>query len=206
MNHANKRGQWSRKATQKPDGLLNAEATALDSKIHYACAPFDRAERQANDIWGIDRLPELVGPVMAGKYGHCVGKLNEAIQAKDTLAVEQWAGVCIRGLAAMDKQARADNHTPAGDLFWEVKVPTPQGQPPRYVGIIKHPSDLAPAKAARPDLTFYNRHELGLAMEQWLTTPLVQVTKEKFPHATITRIKPRTPVDYRNGGDPIPEL
>jgi len=195
-----------REKTQKPDGILNPEATAAESACHFACAPFDKATGDANRKWGIDRLPGLVSTETARKYGHCVGKLSEAIQARDAPLVEQWAGVCIRGIAKLEQEAVEAGHKPASGIFWEGYAEKTDDHPALRFGVLADGNQWQAAKAARPDLTFFNIHEVGLALQQKLATPLVMETKKHFHTANVTRLTPKDPVNWAAGGDPIPDL
>lgn len=196
-------GKYRRSKTEKPDGLLSPDVTAAQSKVHFVCAPFDRANSEADAKWGIDRLPSLVGPDMAAKYGYSVGKLNEAVNAVDADLAEQWAGVCIRGLNAMDAEATKRGHKPARGEFIEVEVPGNDGKPFR-IGILKDAGQREAAKAIRPDLMFITPREAALAYQTRLTTPPLAAVKERFPNSEITAVRPNPPVDYANGGDEIP--
>ena len=193
-----------REKTQKPDGITNPDATAAEGKCHFVCAPLGKAEDEANRTWGIDRLPGLVSAETAGKYGYCVGKLSEAIQAGDSDLAEQWAGVCIRGIFKMDAEARAAGHQPATGEFWEGYAPETDDHPELRFGVLADGNQWQTAKAARPDLTFFSIHEVGLALQQKLATPLVMETKKHFLGANVTRIKPKDPINWAAGGDPIP--
>jgi hypothetical protein len=94
------------------DRILQPGATAAETACDHAVAPFDRLARQMDATWGIDRLPELVSPETAAKYGRALGFLNEAIDAADPARTAAAATNCIRGMHAMDAEARAAGHTP----------------------------------------------------------------------------------------------
>jgi len=195
-----------REKTKKPDGILNPEATAAESACHFACAPFDRATKAADRKWGMDVLPGLVSVETAAKYGKAVGKLSEAIQERNPALVEQWAGVCIRGLTALDAEATQAGHRPAGGKFTEGYVAATDDRPALRFGVLHDDAERQAAQAKRPDLMFFTAHEVGLALQQKLATPLVVETKKRFPGATVTRIKPADPVNWAAGGDEIPDF
>jgi len=198
--------QWRLPKTQKPDGITNPDATAAEGKCHFVCAPLGKATDDANRKWGIDRLPGLVSGETAGKYGYSIGKLSEAIQARDGDLAEQWAGVCIRGIFKMDAEATAAGHKPASGIFWEGYAPETDDHPALRFGVLADGNQWQTAKAARPDLTFFNIHEVGLALQQKLATPLVMETKKHFHTANVTRLTPKDPINWAAGGDPIPDL
>lgn len=77
-----------------------------DDAIVGALRPFWRAEDKASQRWGgIVRLQSLVSPELSARYGSAYAKLQAAIKAFDSQETARLAGVCIRGLEALDKAA-----------------------------------------------------------------------------------------------------
>jgi len=77
-----------------------------DEAIVGALRPFWRAEEKAAQKWGgIVRLQSLVSPELSARYGSAYAKLQAAIKAFDSQETARLAGVCIRGLEALDKAA-----------------------------------------------------------------------------------------------------
>jgi hypothetical protein len=77
-----------------------------DEAIVGALRPFWRAEDKASQKWGgIVRLQSLVSPDLSARYGSAYAKLQAAIKAFDSQETARLAGVCIRGLDALDKAA-----------------------------------------------------------------------------------------------------
>jgi hypothetical protein len=70
-----------------------------------ALKPLDRVAVEFEAKWGVERLPRLVAPDMAAKFGSARDKLNEAIRENDGEAVAKRAAVMIRGWQALDKAA-----------------------------------------------------------------------------------------------------
>lgn len=181
----------------KFDTLTNPDARAEDTKRHHMVAPFDRAARAMDDKWGIDRLPELVTPELAEKFGDTMAKLNDAIRTGDELA--GWVGVGIRAFAALDAEAERLGAQPASREVIEVEV-----DGIRY-GIMRDDAAWPAIKAERPDLVLVTAREAANAVRN--KSPLGEVTdkvREHFPDATVTKAVQLPPVDYANGGDPIP--
>ena len=112
----------ARQFARRRDPLVHPGATSAEMAIGNAIAPFDRAVRETEIKWGIDRLPELVSPESAAKWGSAVGKLNAAIDSGDVQEVTARVGVCLRGLTALDTEARAAGHQPIAPDAWEVEV------------------------------------------------------------------------------------
>jgi len=204
--HKNSGQKFTRKPTQKPDNLVSPEITAAQSKCHFVCAPFDRANELSDAKWGIDRLPGLVSSETAGKYGGAIGSLNEAMGALDAELVEQWAGVCIRGLAAMDAEAIKLGHTPASGEFIEIEVPEFNEMPAIKIGILKDARQREAAKAIRPDLTFITAREAATAYQVKLATPLVKQVKDLFPDAEVTKVKSLGAKFFADGGDDLADV
>lgn len=77
-----------------------------DDAIVGALRPFWRVEDRASQKWGgIVRLQSLVSPELSARYGSAYAKLQSAIKAFDSQETARLAGVCIRGLEALDKAA-----------------------------------------------------------------------------------------------------
>jgi hypothetical protein len=91
--------------TKKPEAVAYRDPYQ-DEAIVGALRPFWRAEEKAAQKWGgIVRLQSLVSPELSARYGSAYAKLQAAIKAFDSQETAQLAGVCIRGLDALDKAA-----------------------------------------------------------------------------------------------------
>jgi hypothetical protein len=77
-----------------------------DDAIVGALRPFWRAEDRTAQRWGgIVRLQSLVSPELSARYGSAYAKLQAAIKSFNSQETARLAGVCIRGLEALDKAA-----------------------------------------------------------------------------------------------------
>lgn len=180
---------------RKHDRLTYGGAPAAEVQCDMALAPFDKAMRDAERKWGIDRLPELVSSDTAEKWGYSLGKLNEATAGTDPLVVKQWVAVCLRGLEKMDAEAIAAGHQPSDPDIWEYDY---NGH--RF-GIIADGREWPAAYARRGDLTIYTMQEVAVALTAHKNAlAAVSAVKDAFPGAEVT--------DIRKGGkfpdDPIP--
>lgn len=93
------------KRTKKPETIVPRDPYQ-DEAIVGALRPFWRAEDKASQRWGgIVRLQSLVSPELSARYGSAYAKLQSAIKAFDSQETARLAGVCIRGLEALDKAA-----------------------------------------------------------------------------------------------------
>lgn len=176
-----------RHQTKKFDRLMTPDAKPEEIACDHACAPFDRAMRDAERKWGIDRLPGLVSPETAAKFGSAMGKLNDAINSGDAAATAARVGVCIRGLAAMDAEAVAAGHQPTPPEAWDVEVAG------RVCAIIRDDRLWPVLAAARPGLTIYTLREVALALAEY-GQGVVKV-KEAFSGAEVTAIRERTKLE-----------
>lgn len=183
---------------RKGDRLLNPDSRREEIACDHAIAPFDRLATEMERKWGIDRLPALVSPETATRYGHAIADLNVAIAKNDPAAVLACANNCIKGLNVMDAEATAAGHQPATGEFWEYDL---EGF--RFA-VMPDAAEWQSAKAKRPDLRFFTMREVAIALRHYCENYPIGEVKQKFPQAQITKITNRAPVDYANGGDPIP--
>ena len=185
----------------KSDRLITPDASADEIRCDHAVAPFDRLARTMDDRWGIDRLPELVSPETAERYGSAIAKLNAALSAGDAEETVKRAQVCMRGLKAMNDEAEAAGHKPNSGDWWECEVDG------FTFAIVRDIGDWPHVKRDRPNLTIYSLREIGLIVKAAAQTPFVAATKEAFPGAEIARITPsRLPDDFwERGGDEFSE-
>jgi hypothetical protein len=99
------KGRKMQRKTKKPETVAYRDPYQ-DEAIVGALRPFWRAEDRASQRWGgIVRLQSLVSPELSARYGSAYAKLQAAIKAFDSQETSRVAGVCIRGLDALDKAA-----------------------------------------------------------------------------------------------------
>lgn len=181
---------------KKGDRLLNPGARKEEIQCDYGVAPLDRVAREYDRKWGIDRLPELVSPETAEKYGYSIARLNEALEATDPEQCKAWAAVCIRGLHAMDAEAAKAGRLPASGKYLEHEH---EGF---KFGVLFDGAEWQTAQAERPDLKFYTMQEVAVALKAVnLDNPLFAEAKRAFPKAEVTNIKMRTPLEIELGDD-----
>lgn len=194
MNAKTKRARFEKKDDFVRHGSLTAEEIACD----YGVAPFDRAYRDMDMKWGIDRLPQLVSTETAAKFGSALAKMNTAIEAADPKETAARAGVCIRGLAAMDAEATGYGAKPAARDIWEV-----QADGITY-GIMRDSDGWQAIKAERPDLILVSLNEVAQALSRnSVIHQAVEQVTAAFPNAKVKRAEQKPVADW-NVGDPIP--
>lgn len=171
---------------RKADKLTHPTATGNDIRHDYACAALDHAARQMDGLWGQDKLPELVSPAMAEKFGSAMAKLNAAILSDDPSETAARAAVCIRGLAAMDAEARAAGHVPTPPDAWRFDLDG------TACAIVRNPGDWTALLATMPGVRLYSVLEVSNALRHY--GGIVAAVKDAFPAATVTAVR-RKPDD-----------
>lgn len=166
------------------DRLICPGATPDQVRCDFALGPFDRAAREMERLWGVDRLPELVSPETAAKYGSAMAKLNAAINSEDADMVAARATVCIKGLAVMDAEARALGHKPAPAEVWLYEH---EGH--RF-GVIRETGDWTTLQDSLPGVTLYSMREIAIAMAAYKSAlPTIAAVKAAFPGTQIARVR-----------------
>lgn len=186
--------------TRKGDRLTGLNDRKNEIACDHALAPFDRAARDMDQKWGIDRLPELVSPTMAAKYGEAIGYLNECIAKEDAALIADAATNCIRGMAAMDAEAIANGHQPATGEHWEYEL-RDEDEVFRFA-IMKDDREWPALKAARPDLLIFTMHEAAVALRGLSRKVALESVKQHFPGAQVQNA-PQLPKSFWDHGDAI---
>jgi len=171
---------------RKGDRFMAPGATANEIRCDYAVAPFDRASRDMEARWGIDRLPELVSPETAAKFGSAMAKLNAAIDSNDAEEVAARAGVAMRGLHAMDAEAKQRGHQPLPPDAWPFLA-----RDGAACVLIRDARESALAEAAYPGATIYTLREVVNALAEY-DCAVVREVKQHFPGAEVVASRPLT--------------
>lgn len=186
---------------KKADRLLTPGSDRSPEAIRcdYAVAPVDQRARQMDKKWGVDRLPELVSPVTAQKFGSALARLNAALDATDPDEALARAAVVIRGLDAMDAEAEAAGAPQASPHVIQAEV---DGW--RF-GILTDAAFWPAAQEAHPGLTLFSLREIAVAMRTMqMHHPMIEEAK-KIGGAEIIAIKPKLDAAFwDDGGDDIP--
>ena len=167
---------------KKNDRILHKGATANAIKADLSLAPFDKAVRDADKRWGVDRLPELVSTESAAKWGKAMAGLNGAIDAEDPDKVKFWVEVCIRGLEAMDAEAVSLGRPVSDPMIWEHEY---EGT---VYGIIEDGREWPAAYAKRPGIAIHNMREVAVALHAH-RNGLVDAVKLAFPGAEVKAVR-----------------
>jgi hypothetical protein len=97
---------------KKHDPMLHPAASRESIECDIALAAFDRASREMDKAWGVDRLVELVSPDIAKRWGQAMADLNEAIISNDPPMVQGKGGHLL---------ARHEGHERSGRGCWDAK-------------------------------------------------------------------------------------
>lgn len=185
------------KRQKKSDRLMYAGISKDEMMCDMAIAPMDRLAEQMDTIWGIDRLPELVSPATAAKYGSAMAKLNAALEANDPAEVQLRAEVVMRGLNAMNAEAKQLGAQPASTDVWEVEL---NGE---TIGIMRDARNWKAIQAQRPSLRLVTLREVAVALEAWsqsVPAEYERAIKASFgDEAEVVSYKVKKNID-----DPIP--
>jgi hypothetical protein len=167
---------------KKDDRILHKGATANEIKADLSLAPFDKAVREMDKRWGIDRLPELVSVESAAKWGKAMAGLNAAIDAQDPDKVKFWVEICLRGLTAMDAEAVSLGRPVSDPMIWEHEY---EGQ---VYGIIEDGREWPAAYAKRPGIAIHTMREVAVALHEH-RNGLVNAVKLAFPGAEVKAVR-----------------
>jgi hypothetical protein len=178
---------------KKEDRILSKGATAEEIRADLSLAPFDHAAREMDKRWGVDRLPELVSPESAAKWGKAMAGLNGAIDAKDPDKVKFWVEICLRGMQSMDAEAVAMGRPVSDPMIWEHEY---EGV---VYGIIEDGREWPAAYAKRPGIAIHTMREVAVALHEH-RNGLVNAVKLAFPGAEVKAVR-RKPSDLEDDFD-----
>lgn len=178
------------KRPQKYDRFTRPDATATDTAIYHAVAPFDEMGRKMEIKWGVDRLHALMTPEVAAKWGTTMNNLNAAIASQDVAAVIECVASCLRGLDYMDTEAERQGHHPQSPDVWEAEIDG------FHFAILKDGAQWPALKAARPDIRYFTMREVANALKAYGGAhPLVQAAKAAFAQTEITAVNQKSDLE-----------
>jgi hypothetical protein len=172
---------------RKDDRLIHQGASATEIQCDLATGPFDRECRRLDAKWGVDRLPELVSPETAARWGTAMANLNAAINANDPALVVARVNACLRGFAAMDAEATAAGHQPITPEAIEIEVDG------KLCAVLRDDAAWRAYQAMRPGVRTYTMREVANALSAYGQT--VGAIKDAFPGATVTAVRKPTALE-----------
>lgn len=166
------------KPKKRGDYLLDRQAQQTEIECDKAAAVLDRKAIQMSEIWGEDKLPELVSIQTAQKYASAIAKFNDAMQSGNPAEVAKRAGVCVRGLDAMHAEAEAAGQPRASGDFWQI--------PDTNYAVMRDGLEWRKCQKERPDLIFISLQEVHTALKACrIDNPIFAEIKRQFPQAEI---------------------
>lgn len=183
---------------RKSDGLLGGSPSPAELRIDYLLAPLDRARRECNARWGIERIFELVPYDMLDRFASASSRLSKAVDERDIDEVKERVSILLRGYAALDAAALEAGHIPGDLAFWEYEL-----EDGFRFAIIPDVEDWPKMAAARPDLKFFTMREIANLLRDLEASPTFRAARAAFPGAEISGIVPRStpPVPVSSKGD-----
>lgn len=178
------------KRQKKADRILHGDLTKPEIACDYGVAPFDRMAIEMDRKWGVDRLPELVSPEIASKYGNTLAELNQALRSNDPDASIKWAEACMRGMAFMDAEAERLGHKPMPSEMIEVEADG------FHIGILKDAAQWQDIADARPGLKLVSPRQVAMAVK-FYEENFIDTVKGSFPDAKVIQMKPPLQVDHQ---------
>lgn len=169
---------------------MTLDLTPAQLEINRLLERLDECAKQHECKWGVDRLQTLAGPQLRQKWDTQIAKLNAAITSSNLTDMRQLVEGTIRAWGILEQEAMQSGHTCHPPEVWEVQHPSSG----RVYRICK---TLLDAKAVTEEgYCVYTLEEIARLLE---TKQMVNVVKENFPGAVVTRVTP----DWKKG-DEIP--
>ena len=183
---------------RRPDVFIDSDVygNSIADAIHHALLPLDRTASEMELKWGCDRLPSLVSPETASRFGSAKAKLDAAIQANDPQEVARRAAVMIRGWDKMDAEATERGSKALSPDIWSHT--TSDG-----FKVAVSRSNAEAIKSIRTDkrlegVAVYSLDEIGRIL-QAESHRLLDTAKKAFPEAVVSDVRkkkaPATPFD-----------
>jgi hypothetical protein len=172
---------------RKDDRLIHSGAKPEEIACDTATGPFDRLCREMDRKWGQDRLPELVSPETAARWGQAMANLNAAINATDPEMVVARVNACLRGFAKMDAEATAAGHQPIPPQAQEIEVDG------KLCAVLWDASAWPVYQTIRPGVRTYTPLEVANALAAYGKT--VAAIKDQWPGAEVTAVRTPTPLE-----------
>lgn len=151
-----------------------------------AKASLDRLDAVASAMerkWGIDRLPKLVDAPLAVRFRSQAERLDAAICLNVSAAISAQAEAMLRAWNALDAAAITGGWKPLAPTVWETVLP----ETGEVVAIVRD-FDEAFALAKERKGAVWTLAEVAIAIEAFGDT--VRATKEAFPGAEVTAVRP----------------
>jgi len=167
---------------RKHDRILHRAATAREIECDLIVAPLQRQIELADAKYGYDVLPLLVMPETAAKWARATAGLHEAVGEQDVEKVKAWVQVCLRGLIAMQEEAKSNPDNLLPPQIWDCEV---DGE---TFCVIRDARQHERASRLRPGRRVYTMREVAVALRA-MQTHLVDTVKDTFAGAEIVGVR-----------------
>ncbi len=172
---------------QKQDRLMHYGASDAEIKTDFATGPFDEMARAMDRKWGVNRLPDLVSPEMNQRWAQAMINLNFAINSADPELTAARVAACLRGFAAMDREAEAAGHKPIPPAAQEIEVGG------KLCAVLWDDAQWPAYMALRPGVRTYSPREVANALDAYGGT--VAAIKDQWPGSQVTAVRKPTPLE-----------
>jgi len=153
-------------------------------KIRSALLVHDKTVSDYQSRWGIDRLPDLVGPELRERFELQCDKLNKAIRESNVDEVEKLVPVSCRAYAALEKAAREAGEKELTGEAWE--APIPSGG---VLCITRSDYEAVKVAKERPDAVVWSVEEVARVIDAYDAAKLMSLVKAKMPDAIFSGVQ-----------------
>jgi len=169
---------------QKPDHLINPRLASniKQARIQSAVWDYDRAITAAEAVWGVDRLPYLVGQDLRLRWWRNVDALNTAIEANDDEKVLAVVPNLVGGIGRLIAEAEKAGERPISVDAWEVALN--DGTVLRIVKTV--PMAHVKTDADPRKVVTWSLDEIARMIE---ANSIVNDVKKTFPGATVAAVR-----------------
>tara|TARA_Y100000034_G_scaffold121128_1_gene164956 strand:+ start:688 stop:1239 length:552 start_codon:yes stop_codon:yes gene_type:complete len=169
---------------RRPDRISNPVDAGNETAeaVWHATKTVDQVARSMERKWGADRLPTIVAPELAAKFGQAKAQLDQAILDNDPQTTAQKASAMIRGWQALDEEATRSGQTGVdASKVWHCRHPE-TGQP--FIIAADTPTAVAVAQTASG--TVYSIDEVTRILA---ASTFVNKVKAAMPGATVEKVE-----------------
>lgn len=181
----------------RPAPKLSPETEVMSSSAYRIQAMVDGLDQVALAMerkWGVDRLRLLVSDFLRAKFDEQKDRLDAAIQSGEERYVAAQVEGMKRAWSALDRAAYDAGEKPFDPQVWECVLPS-TGE---VVSLVR---TTAEAHHVARECRVFTTDEIAVLIEA-VGNGVLDI-KQKFPGATVTRIRKKPPIDWAKG-DPIP--
>jgi len=180
----------SLRAAPSAERLFVGGSDRVYRAIQSALIELDKVAKDCEAQWGIDRLPELVGPELRERFEAQGDRLDEAIARQDVDAVRHEAEVMARAWQALERAAKgAGARELTGEGF---EGRTSDG---RVVRVCRDIHEASKAMRDQPGLVAVGADEVAALWGLWEGARLVERAKATFPGAKVVATNYRESLD-----------